>query len=157
VDIRFCEKDDFVQILNVDATSPYAWPSSLLYHELFKRINSTCIGAYSLFDDKLIGYGVLDISEKNSFIVNLVVTGEHRRKGVGSQILLALSEVAQAYGSDRISLRVRQNNKPAHKLYVMFGFVEDEFIPNYYHNGESALLMSALLPLHIPGDDLYSY
>jgi len=53
-----------------------------------------------------------------------------------------------------ISLRVRLDNAPAHSLYVMFGFVEDEIIPNYYHDGMSALLMSASLPLFLPGDDL---
>ncbi|MCL1941472.1 MAG: hypothetical protein FWG09_05970, partial [Synergistaceae bacterium] len=70
---------------------------------------------------------------------------------------LALSEVTQAYGFNKISLRVRLDNTPAHSLYVMFGFTEDEIIQNYYHDGASALLMSALLPLYIPGDDLYSY
>jgi len=156
VDIGFCKKDDFVQVLNVDATSPYAWPSSFLYNELFKKENTTCIGAYSPLDNKLIGYGLLDISVKNSFIINLVVTREHRRKGIGSQILIALSEVAQACGSGKMSLRVRLNNTPAQSLYVMFGFVGDEIIPDYYHDGESALLMSALLPLIIP-EDLHSY
>ena len=108
-------------------------------------------------DDKLVGYGVLNLGKKDSFILKLVVAEEHRRKGVGSQILLALSEAAQAYGFGKISLRVRLDNVPAHSLYVMFGFTEDEIIPNYYHDGASALLMSALLPLYIPGDDSHSY
>jgi ribosomal protein S18 acetylase RimI-like enzyme len=81
------------------------------------------------------------------------VTKEHRRKGIGSQILIAFSEVAQAFGHSRINLRVRLNNAPAHSLYVMFGFMEDKIIPNYYHDGGSALLMSASLPLFVPGDD----
>ena len=106
-------------------------------------------------DNKLVGYGVLDLSKKNSFILKLIVAGEHRRKGIGSQILLALSEAALAYGFNRMSLRVRLDNSPAHSLYVLFGFAEDEIIPNYYHDGVSALLMSASLPLYIPGDDLH--
>jgi ribosomal protein S18 acetylase RimI-like enzyme len=111
----------------------------------------------SLLDNKLIGYGVLDVSKKISYILNIVVIEEHRRKGIGSQLLLAFSEVALAHGLKRINLRVRPNNTPAHSLYVMFGFVEDKIIPNYYNDGESALLMSASLPLYIPGDDLHSY
>jgi ribosomal protein S18 acetylase RimI-like enzyme len=156
VDIRFCEEDDFAQILNVNADSPHAWSSNLLYYELFKKEESTCVGAFSLSDNKLIGYGILDIGKDVSYILNLVVSLEHRRKGIGSQLLLALSEVALAHGYKKISLRVRRNNAGAHSLYVMFGFVEYEIIPNYYHDGESALLMSASLPLNIPGDDLYS-
>ena len=156
VDIRFCEEDDFEQILNINADSPHAWSANLLFYELFKKENSTCIGAFSLSDNKLIGYGILDISKEISYILNLVVSYEHRRKGIGSQILLALSEVALAHGYSKISLRVRLGNTPAHSLYVLFGFVEDQIIPNYYHDGESALLMSAALPLYIPGDDLYS-
>ena len=157
MDIRFCEADDFAQILNVDATSPYAWTSKLLYRELFGKESSTCIGAYSPLDNELIGFGVLDTSERDSYIKNLVVTKEHRRKGIGSQILIALSEIAQAFGSNRISLKVGLNNTSAHSLYVMFGFVGDEIIPEYYQNGESAIIMSASLPLSIPGDDLHSY
>jgi ribosomal protein S18 acetylase RimI-like enzyme len=153
VDIRFCTKYDFAQILSINAASQYAWSSNILYHELFKKEYSTCLGAFSLSDNKLIGYGILDVSKKISCILNIIVTEEHRRKGIGSQILLALSEVAQAYGFKRINLRVRLNNTPALSLYTMFGFTEDEIILNYYNNGESALLMSASLPLNIPGDD----
>lgn len=100
---------------------------------------------------------MLNTSKDISYILNLVVSAEHRRKGIGSQILLALSEVAIAHGFRKMSLRVRLNNAPAHSLYVMFGFIEDEIIPDYYHDGESALHMSASLPLFIPGDDLYSF
>ena len=126
-----------------------------MYYELFKKENSTCIGAFSLSDNKLVGYGILDVSNSISYIQNIIVIEEHRRKGIGSQLLLAFSEVAEAYGCNRISLRVRINNAPAHSLYVLFGFVEDEIIPNYYNDGESALLMSASLPLYIPGDGFH--
>ena len=156
VDIRFCEEDDFAQILSINADSPHAWSSNLLHYELFKKDNSSCLGAFSLSDNKLLGYGILDISKDISFIQNIVVSLEHRRKGIGSQIILALSEVAIAHGFKKIALRVRVDNAPAHSLYVMFGFVENQIIPNYYHDGGSALLMSASLPLDIPGDDLYS-
>gem|GEM_PF-2971363 len=123
-----------------------------MYHELFKKENSTCIGAFSLSDDKLIGYGILDVSQKVSCIINIMVIEEHRRKGIGSQILLALSEVAEAYGCKRIKLRVRISNTPALSLYMMFGFVKNRVITNYYSDGENALLMSAALPLKIPDD-----
>ncbi|MCL2767574.1 MAG: GNAT family N-acetyltransferase [Synergistaceae bacterium] len=143
--------------MSIDAASDYAWHSDLLYYELFKRETSTSIGAYSLFDNKLAGYGILDLGKSDSFILKLIVAEEHRRKGIGSQILLALSEAAQAYGFNRISLRVRLNNAPAISFYMMFGFMEDEVVSDYYHDGVSALLMSASLPLYLPGDDLYSY
>ena len=156
VDIRFCEEDDFAQVLNINTDSPHAWSSNLLYYELFKKDNSSCLGAFSLSDNKLLGYGILDISKDISFIQHIVVSSEHRRKGIGSQIILALSEVAIAHGFKKIGLRVRPNNTPAYSLYVMFGFVENQIIPNYYHDGASALLMSASLPLYIPGDDIYS-
>jgi len=144
-----------MQILRIDAESSYAWPSNLLYYELFKKETSTCMGAFSLLDNKLLGYGLLNLGEKNSFILKLIVAKEHRRKGIGSQILLALSEAALAFGFNRLSLRVKLDNLPAYSLYVLFGFEEDEIIPNYYHDGVSALLMSASLPLNIPGDDLH--
>ena len=123
-----------------------------MYHEIFNKDNSTCIGAFSLSDDKLIGYGILDVSKKISCILNIIVIEEHRRKGIGSQILLALSEVAEAYGCKRIKLRVRLNNTPALSLYAMFGFARDKIIQNYYSDGENALLMSTSLPLYIPED-----
>ena len=95
----------------------------------------------------------MDVSKKISCILNIIVIEEHRRKGIGSQILLALSEVAEAYGCKRIKLRVRLSNTPALSLYMMFGFVRDRIIPKYYNDGENALLMSTSLPLSIPEDD----
>ena len=154
MDIRFCKEEDFTHILNIESSSDYGWAPNLLYYELFNKETTTSIGAYSLFDNKLLGYGILDIGQSDSFILKIIVSEKHRRKGIGSQLLLALSEIAQAFGFSKINLRVRLDNVPAYSLYVMFGFIEDEIIHNYYHDGVSALLMSALLPLYIPGDYL---
>lgn len=154
-EIDFCDEADFAQILRVEADSPTPWSSKLLYVELFGRnAPSSCVGAFALTGGRrLLGYGVVSFSEKIPLISNIVVANEHRRKGIGSQILLALCDTCEVHGFTKVNLRVRTNNSAAHALYSMFGFEEGELTENYYHDGESALLMFTSLPVHLPGED----
>lgn len=154
-DIDFCTERDFAQILKVESDSFTPWTSKLLYLELFgKEVPSSCIGAFSLNDDRvLLGYGIVNFDGKIPLILNIVVAKEHRRKGIGSQILLAICDMCNLHGFSELQLRVRIGNAAAVSLYQMFGFDEKEILENYYLNGETALVMHTSLPVILPGED----
>lgn len=72
-------------------------------------------------------------------IHDLAVVPEHRRKGVGSALLGQL--LARTIGTRRIRLEVRASNLAAQAFYKKHGFQEVEILPQYYADGEDAILM----------------
>lgn len=73
---------------------------------------------------------------------NVVVAPEHRRVGVGGQLVAALLHQAGSTGATSVLLEVRESNGPARQLYKKFGFLEVGRRQKYYANPvEDALLL----------------
>jgi ribosomal-protein-alanine N-acetyltransferase len=71
-------------------------------------------------------------------ILNLAVAPEHRRKGVGQQLL---GDVVQG-STEVFFLEVRESNEQAREFYKYLGFQEVNRRPGYYHYpSESAIVM----------------
>jgi ribosomal protein S18 acetylase RimI-like enzyme len=64
-------------------------------------------------------------------IHDLIVLKEYRGKGVGRQLMRAITAEAEKRGCSRITLEVRNDNLNAQKLYRSEGFGETE--PIYYY------------------------
>jgi ribosomal-protein-alanine acetyltransferase len=76
-------------------------------------------------------------------ILNMAVSGAHRRGGIGSKLLLFALEFSRAAGSLRAYLEVRASNRPAISLYARHGFTECGRRTRYYREPqEDALLFS---------------
>ena len=78
----------------------------------------------------------------------LLVDKHFQRKGIGSQLLLAVSDCAMYLNMKRLMLRVRKSNIPAIALYSGMSFTSERVRQGYYSNGEDAIVMSAKLPLN---------
>lgn len=91
----------------------------------------------------LIGRAVAEEAE----ILNLAVTPEERRHGLGSRLLEAgLSALAEA-GAQRVWLEVRESNAAAQALYQRRGFTAAGRRARYYKNPvEDALVLRMALP-----------
>jgi ribosomal-protein-alanine N-acetyltransferase len=73
---------------------------------------------------------------------NVVVASEHRRAGIGGQLVGALLHQAASTGATSVLLEVRESNEPARQLYKKFGFIEAGQRPKYYESpAEDALLL----------------
>ena len=59
---------------------------------------------------------------KLSYIQNLYVTPNYRRRGIGSRLLREIIETAKAKGVLEIHISAEFNNKPAIELYRKHGF-----------------------------------
>lgn len=60
----------------------------------------------------------------SSFLKDIAVAPEHRRKGVGEALLLAAFAALKARGHEQIGLKVEVDNPSgARRLYERFGFV----------------------------------
>lgn len=80
-------------------------------------------------------------------IENVIVAAQHRRQGVGSQLLREILQIARQGGATGLLLEVRESNAAARQLYEKFGFAEVGRRRNYYSEPpEDALLLSLPTP-----------
>lgn len=91
---------------------------------------------------EILGYigsqSVLDAAD----VMNLAVSPEHRRKGIGEKLIKALTRHLQENGVIALLLEVRVSNAPAISLYEKLGFVQVGRRPRYYTNPrEDALIL----------------
>lgn len=77
-----------------------------------------------------------------SDMMNLAVSPEFRRRGVGERLILSLQEALVRRGSRCLTLEVRASNLPAVALYHKLGFLQVGLRPGYYHKPrEDALIL----------------
>ena len=61
-------------------------------------------------------------AQRFAFIYDIRIYEQYRRKGFGTQAMLAVEEQAKALGLDRIALHVFGHNKAAQELYEKIGY-----------------------------------
>ena len=75
-------------------------------------------------------------------MMNVAVTADFRRRGIGEKLVNALVEELKAMESHSLTLEVRASNAPAQALYEKLGFKEVGRRPKYYQNPrEDALIL----------------
>ncbi|OGF46623.1 MAG: ribosomal-protein-alanine N-acetyltransferase [Candidatus Firestonebacteria bacterium RIFOXYC2_FULL_39_67] len=93
-------------------------------------------------DNLLVGYGGFWLLQDEMNIVNIAVHPEHRKKGLGKQLLKHLLTEGLKEGAKFATLDVRVNNTAAKKLYESAGFILIAVRKKYYtDNQEDALVM----------------
>jgi ribosomal-protein-alanine N-acetyltransferase len=93
---------------------------------------------------EMIGFIAADIKryEDLAWISTLGVLPEHRRQGLGSQLLSACE---QQLTVSRVRLSVRATNMPAQHMYTQFGYRQKGVWQRYYSDGEDALVLEKML------------
>lgn len=93
-------------------------------------------------NDSLVGYIGSQSVLGESDVMNVAVSPDYRRQGIGEALVLALVEELKRLGNHCLSLEVRISNEPARALYEKLGFAEVGRRPNYYRNPkEDALIL----------------
>lgn len=96
-------------------------------------------------DSSVIGYVVADAVPNHGqplgHIKDLAVHPDRRRAGVGRQLLERAVCTLRSTGVGSIKLEVREQNAAAIRLYRSAGFVHRRTIPQYYDDGEDAMVM----------------
>lgn len=75
-------------------------------------------------------------------VVSIAVLPGHRKKGLGKRLMLEGMEAMKEYGAEEFVLEVRITNEAALAMYKELGFTVVRELRGYYHDGESAYLMS---------------
>ena len=83
--------------------------------------------------------------ENQGHIISIAVDKNYRMLGVGKKLLARAISVLSLLDIQSIFLEVSDKNKGAFEFYKKCDFQVDRIVPNYYNNGEGAILM--YLPL----------
>ena len=104
--------------------------------------NALSLWLVAMDGDKLVGYIGSQTVLGEGDMMNLAVSPDYRRMGIGEGLVGALVSVLSAEGATRLALEVRASNAPAIALYEKLGFQLAGRRPNYYRNPkEDALIM----------------
>ena len=75
-------------------------------------------------------------------MMNIAVSPEYRRNGIGKKLILSLIDHLRKNNVTALLLEVRVSNTPAISLYQQLGFEQVGRRPRYYHNPrEDALIL----------------
>ena len=103
--------------------------------------NPLALWLVAVEEDVVCGYIGSQSVMGESDMMNVAVHPDHRRKGLGEMLVLALCEALSGENTS-LALEVRSSNAPAISLYEKLGFVQVGLRRNYYRNPkEDALIL----------------
>lgn len=114
------------------------------YHPLF------LINLYELYgetflvaevDGQVVGYVIARKVNSKGHIIAIAVAPEHRCRGIGRALMLAVEEELKKRGVSELWLEVRVSNRRAVSFYRRLGYVEKGILKGYYSDGEDAMLL----------------
>ena len=108
-----------------------AWSEKSVASELTNKLSLWLV---AVDGERVAGYiGSQTVCDETD-MMNVAVTADYRRQGLGEKLVLALEEELKAMGSQCLTLEVRDSNTPARTLYEKLGFRQIGLRKNYYRN-----------------------
>jgi ribosomal-protein-alanine N-acetyltransferase len=125
---------------------PTPWTRGMFEEELRAGPHPEGPGSYAkvaLEGKRVVGYAIGWFVEGGVHLMNIAVSGEYRRKKVGTLLITDLIECALSAGKRIIILEVRESNTGAQAFYEKFMFERFGVRRGYYaDNREDAVLMA---------------
>ncbi|KAL1131880.1 hypothetical protein AAG570_011491 [Ranatra chinensis] len=136
---------DIMRLIQKDLSEPYSIYTYRYFIHNWPKLcflamdEETCVGAIVC---------KLDIHRKvikRGYIAMLAVDEKHRKRKIGTNLVLKAIRAMVADDADEIVLETEITNKPALRLYENLGFVRDKRLFRYYLNGVDALRLKLWL------------
>ena len=150
--IRVFTTDDLERVMEINKTCLPENYTTYFYRDLYKRYPQTFLVAE--VDGEIQGYVLCRIEKGFSkvgrmlpvrlcHIVSIAVMVEHRRMGMGSDLLVeAMKQSVKHYDASECYLEVRVSNDAAVELYNKLEFLKVKRNYGYYMDGEDAWMMA---------------
>lgn len=109
-----------------------------------KELSENKLAHYIVIEEEnqIVGYGGVWYIVDEGHITNVAIHPDHRKKGLGKQLVDAMKDIAIQNEIILMTLEVRVSNIAAITLYERMGFLEAGIRPKYYtDNQEDALIM----------------
>lgn len=138
-------------VLRIEAqVYPRPWSLGLFMSELALKTTRSYLVAK--IGPDVVGYAGLMITGSDGHVTTVAVDPTWHRNGIGTRLMLGLSDAATARACTGLTLEVRVSNAGAQALYRRFGFAPAGVRKNYYtETNEDAIVMWAHdidLPAH---------
>lgn len=127
-----------------------AWSPALVHQGVAGLLETTTWLVVQAEDDTgvgplVIGYAVLSVVADVAELQRIGVDPDHRRGGLGRELLDRVVIHAGERGAADLLLEVRESNTPARRLYDAAGFEQISQRRGYYRDGETAAVLSKRL------------
>lgn len=118
------------------------WSGALFRRELGR--GATRVYVVARIGRTVVGYAGLMMTEASGHVTTVAVHPHHRRRQIGTRLLLAVARAARTREADRLTLEVRVSDHRAQDLYRKFGFEGVGTREGYYiDTHEDAIVMAA--------------
>ena len=140
VHIRWMIRRDMPEVLDIEEESfEFSWLEEDFIRCLRQR---NCIGMIAEYEDRVVGFMIYELHKNRIHVLNFAVAADHRRCGVGSQMVAKLIAKLSAQRRSRILLEVRETNLSAQLFFRESGFRAVSVLRSYYEDTpEDAYLM----------------
>ena len=105
------------------------WSENAVREELDRPLSLWLV---AVDGEDVVGYIGSQIVPDEADMMNVAVRADHRRMGIGRELVSRLISCLQERGIRSLSLEVRVSNTPACTLYESMGFAVVGRRPNYY-------------------------
>ena len=143
--LRPLEVRDLEAVMAIEQRAySYPWTQGI-FHDCLRV--GYCCWCYEI-EGQIHGYGVMSVAAGESHILNLTVSPESQRQGVGTKLMKHFLQLACRHNADTVMLEVRPSNTAAIRLYEKLGFCEIGVRRHYYPaetGREDALLLARSL------------
>jgi ribosomal-protein-alanine N-acetyltransferase len=143
--IRWMIRRDMPEVLRIEHVSfDFPWCEDDFLDHLRQR---NCIGMVAELDEKIVGFMVYELHERELRILRFAVHPEHRRRKVGTQMGLKLIGKLSNRRRSRIVIDVRETHLEAQLFFRQLGFRAVCVCRDYFpDSGEDAYVMEYRLP-----------
>ena len=120
----------------------WSWTAARVQHFISGAESSVVVARR---EHRIAAFAIMHFGDDVAHLNLLAVAPEHRRQGLGSQLMEWLTKTAIEAGVFRINLELRTHNEGARIFYARLGFDQLGIVSGYYQGREAALRMSRQL------------
>ena len=150
LNVRPMQPDDLDTVMIIELKEyEFPWTRQIFFDCL--RVGYCCV--VGEVDGVFAGYGVMSTGAGEAHVLNICVSHEFQRQGLGRRLLTELLDIAARLKVENIFLEVRPSNVGALTLYEDLGFNQIGLRKNYYpakHGREDAVILAMNLVGWIP-------
>lgn len=135
---------DLDEVLAIELSSPLApWSKNMFIEEMRNALSfSFVIKKDGRSEEPVIGFICFRNIEEESELLKICVHPDHRKLGIGKQLMKFYTNFGRTRGIKHFYLEVDSSNQPAIHLYQQFSYHTSGLRKNFYQGKFDALLMT---------------
>ena len=138
--IRKMARGHIPQVLEIERASyPTPWSEAAFADQI---VSTSSVTVVAMEATTVVGFLVAWIVVDQLHVANIAVACDHRRRGIGSEMMKWLLAEAAQRGCTTSTLEVRESNREARSMYSRLGYRSVSKRKTYYSNPpEDAVVM----------------